>query len=252
VGSGLALVGVVAFGVGVGGCAAVAGVDQFSEGPCAGGDCDGSVMDALIGDSAPAGDAKPGADGGGGSDAATGSDAAKDGSPGQDGGGGNDGGCGPLDTPLNCTACGDACDVLHSNSATCNGATCVYASCHSGWSDCNTTQPNLDGCECNTPACCGSSCETTHSNGIGESFYDCVAQGTHDSTQAGEACGAYTGNQAQCSSSSCAGPGSNQVVCGTSGGICVCWDYSGSNVGHVYSSAGSTCYCPGSTDPSWN
>jgi hypothetical protein len=243
VGSRLAL-GLLALGVS--GCAAIAGVDQFSEGACAGGACDGAVLDATA-DVKPTGDASADAPppdaaktDGASPDAAQGTDAA------------TDGGCGPLDTPLNCGACGAACDVLHSNSASCNGVTCIYASCHSGWADCDTTAPNLAGCECNTPGCCGSGCQTTHSNGIGGNYYDCTSQGTYDTTQATEACGSYTGNQAACSESGCTGPGSNHVVCGTSGSMCVCWDYSGSNAGHVYSSGSTTCYCPGSTDPSWN
>jgi hypothetical protein len=164
----------------------------------------------------------------------------------------SDSGCGATNTTINCGACGASCDVLHSNSATCNGVTCIYASCHSGYSDCSNGAPNLDGCECATPACCGNSCQTTHSNGIGENFYDCVALNTHNSTQASEACAAYTNNQAACSTFSCTGPGSNQVMCGSLNNLCVCWNFSGSNIGHVLSSGTSTCYCPGSTDPSWN
>ena len=237
-GRGLALFGVL---IGVTACTALAGVDQFTEGPCAGG-CDGEAIDATAdaskdaaSDVGPSGDA---------SSKDAGADATKDGSTGGD--------CGAIDTPLNCTACGASCDVLHSNSATCNGATCVYASCHAGWSDCDTTAPNLNGCECNTPACCGGSCQTTHANGLGGNYYDCVDAGTYDTTQATAACASYTSNQAACSASGCTGPGSNMVVCGSSGGICVCWDYSGSNMGHVYSSGSASCYCPGSTDPSWN
>jgi hypothetical protein len=222
--------------LGASGCAAIAGIDQFSEGPCAGGDCDGgpdATADVEPSD-APSADAK--------GDVGTGDAAAE----------ASDGGCDALDTPLNCGACGAACDVLHSNSASCNGVTCIYASCQPGWADCNTAAPDLDGCECNTPSCCGGGCQTTHSNGVGGDYYDCVAKGTYDLTEATEACASYTGNAGVCATSSCNGPGSNHVVCGAQGTVCVCWDYSGSNLGHVFSSGSTACTCPGSTDPAWN
>jgi len=44
-----------------------------------------------------------------------------------------------------------------------------------------TNHPNTNGCECATPGCCpGALCQNTHANGVGDSFYDCVAVGTHD------------------------------------------------------------------------
>jgi hypothetical protein len=231
------------------GCATIAGIDQFSEGACAGGgDCDASVLDANV-DAKPSGDATLDApkDQSSGGDTGTTSDASDGGTTTSDA---SDAGCGATNTITNCSGCGLACDVTTSNSPVCNGVTCGYGSCHAGYSDCNTTAPNTDGCECNTPSCCGSSCATTHSNGIGQSYYDCVAQGTFNSTQATEACGAYTSSA--CSTLSCTGGGSNLVACGTNNGACVCWDYSGSNVGHVHASVNATCYCPSTTDPSWN
>lgn len=228
------------------GCAAIAGVDQFSEGPCAGGDCDGGALDVIKQGDAPV-------------DQSVADQVVKDNvtqdvttNDGSGDASGGDGGCGPTNTITNCSACGLACDVVHSNGPVCNGVTCGYGSCHSGYSDCNTTAPDTDGCECATPSCCGSSCATTHSNGLNQSYYDCTAKGTYNSTQAMEACAAYTGNQSLCSTSGCTGPGSNMVACGTSNGICACWNYSGTIIGHVTTSANSTCYCPASTDPTWN
>ena len=227
------------------GCATIAGIDQFSEGPCAGGDCDGSVGIDAGGDAKPSGDVvtvDAPKDQSSGDTGNPGNDASDSGNPGNDA---SDSGCGPTNTITNCSACGRACDVTNSNSPVCNGVTRGYGSCH-------TTAPDTDGCECNTPSCCGTSCATTHSNGIGGSYYDCVNQGTYNSTQGTEACGVYTGNQGACSALSCTGPGSNMVVCGTANGACVCWDYSGSNSGHVHSSLNTTCYCPTGSDPSWN
>ena len=237
------------------GCAAIAGIDQFSEGPCAGGDCDRGVVDVIKPSDAPvdqsvqdqvvkdnvtqdvtANDASDASDDAGdASDGATQSDA-----------------CGATNTITNCSACGLACDVVHSNGPVCNGVTCGYASCHTGYSDCNTAAPDTDGCECATPTCCGSSCATTHSNGLNQSYYDCTALGTYNSTQAMEACAAYTGSQSLCSTLGCTGGGQNMVACGTANGICACWNYSGTNKTHVTTSTNSTCYCPVSTDPTWD
>src|SRR5678815_5357090 len=128
------------------GCAAIAGIDQLSEGPCAGGDCDGGGVDAKPGD-API-DQQPNKDGGG-QDVITQPDADSGGSDASDAGDSGGGGdCGATNTITNCSGCGLACDVTHSNSPVCNGVTCGYGSCHSGYSDCDTTAPDTDGCEC--------------------------------------------------------------------------------------------------------
>ena len=89
----------------------------------------------------------------------------------------------------------------------------------------------------------GGDCQTQHSNGLGQNFYDCVPLNTYNTTQAGEACQAAGG--VSCTALySCTGGGSNHVLCDQIGGVCACWDYSGSNVGYVYKSTTSTCYCP--------
>ncbi len=238
---------VLCLAFGVTGCATIAGIDQFKEDQCPGG-CDGGEnLDATV-------DAPNGKDGSldaPKSDAPQNNDSGKD-SGGNDSGddsGGNDGGCGPTNTIQNCGACGVTCGTTNVQNAACSGTTCIYT-CNSGSSDCNSGQsPDTDGCECNTPSCCGSSCQTTHSNGIGQSYYDCVAQGTYNSTQANEACTAYASG---CQTFSCTGPGSNMVVCVTANGNCVCWNFSGSNVGHVHQSGSTTCNCPTGSDPSWN
>ena len=71
-----------------------------------------------------------------------------------------------LTTAANCGACGKACDTKNSQAASCDdGTTCSYTGCNSGYADCNTTEPDTDGCEtkvasatCNA---CGTSCDTT-------------------------------------------------------------------------------------------
>ncbi len=250
---------------GLGACAALAGIDAFSKGDCNGGDC-GDGGDASVGDDGPAPgdapaidrDAAPGAPDAtadaGGADAASG-DAA------QDAPGGGDAGsdCGPVDTTANCSACGVACDTTHSNGASCNGTTCQYTGCSSGYSNCDKTAPDQNGCECATPGCCSSQCQTVHSNGVGQSFYDCNPQGTHTLGAAIEACLAYAttvgGNANDCIGGWGCPPGntSNQAVCySATGGMNVCsnycWTYFGPTTGDVQPCQGA---CNASLAP-WN
>jgi hypothetical protein len=107
-------------------------------------------------------------------------------------------------TVTNCGACGVACDTAHSVDASCGPTGCTYA-CAPNFANCDTTSAlgNTGGCACSTPACCsttgatpgaggpGYACETTHSNGVGQSFYDCTATGTYSEPQALAACEAY-------------------------------------------------------------
>src|SRR5262249_28864544 len=150
--------------------------------------------------------------------------------------------------------CGSCTTVCSGSTPNCVGGICSGTSCPGGTSDCNASSG--DGCECSTPGCCGTGCQTTHNDGVGHNFYDCVALGTSNPTQALEACAAYTGNASMCHAFSCKPPGQNAVVCSDAfSGSCVCWNYSGGNVGHVFNSGASgvsNCYCPISTDPTWN
>ncbi|MGZ6062560.1 MAG: hypothetical protein ACXWVM_09220, partial [Polyangiales bacterium] len=70
----------------------------------------------------------------------------------------------------NCAGCGNKCDTTNSIGAACTGTSCVYTGCKPGWADCNTTAPDLDGCETpigGTSGCggCGKTCDSTHSLG---------------------------------------------------------------------------------------
>ncbi len=240
------------------GCAMISGVDQFQKGDCPGGcadgqspadgssTTDGSKPDGTV-DSGPDGGSM-GMDGSSGDDSSMGTDSGGMDAGGMDAGGD---GCGPLNTVQNCTMCGGACDMTNSQGASCNGQTCQYQSCNMGWSDCNTSAPDFDGCECNTPSCCGNMCQTTHSNGIGQSFYDCTAKNTYTQIQAIEACTAYTGNSNLCSMYTCVNP-KDSLICGTINNICACWDYSGTYVGHVSNSGSKSCVCAGGNDPQWD
>jgi len=249
----------------LGACAGLAGIDAFSKGSCNGGDCDGST-DATASDDAPGlseqSDApdvvtqdvpSPGQDG-------SGSSSGGDHEAGVDAPGSNEGGsdCGPLDTTTNCGACGASCDTMHSNGASCTAMGCQYSGCSSGYSDCNKTAPDTNGCECATPACCGTQCQTVHSNGVGQSFYDCNPAGTHTLAAAIEACMAYAmtvgGNANDCVGGWYCGNGTSTVaVCYSSTANmnnCTnyCWTYMGTTTGDVQA-----CQAPcGQSMAAWN
>jgi hypothetical protein len=164
-------------------------------------------------------------------------------------------GCSSLDTTSNCGACGRACAPPQSTSvqnASCNGKTCSYT-CASGYSDCNArTAPDLDGCECATPVCCNSKCAVQHDDGLGTGntiFYDCEPTGTYDQTLAMDACKQFTGDVSQCTTGSCTapdgGPSNDLAVCSSSSPTdCVCWTYSGMDMGLVYDPGSTNCQCP--------
>ena len=228
------------------GCAAITGLDQFSKGSD-----DESIEDATLPDQFVL-DAR--------SDTTLPDSAMLDSTPADsnalDGGSMDasdtgDAGCGPLNTINNCSMCGSKCDLTNATDASCTGTTCQYV-CKTGYSNCDAAPPDLGGCECATPTCCGSSCATDHVNGVGNDFFDCIAKATYNQTQALKACTAYTGNQFSCMQASCLGDGGDMVVCGTFNNSCVCWDYVGSSVSHVYKSGSTTCFCPSTNDPTWN
>lgn len=164
-------------------------------------------------------------------------------------------GCGPLNSVDNCSMCGAVCDGGNATSTGCNGTTCQYT-CKTGYSNCATTAPDLNGCECATPTCCGSSCATTHMNGVGQNYYDCVDAGTYTQTQAAKACTAYTNDQFACQQFGCQSDAGDMMICGNpDGGGCTCWTYIGLDIGHVYQSgtpSPSGCFCPSTNDKSWN
>jgi hypothetical protein len=102
-------------------------------------------------------------------------------------------------------------------------------------------------------------CSISHSNGLGQTFVDCVAADTHDQAQALAACAAYTGNSSLCavSSLSCGGTGGlgagtrESPVCSSGSKPCACWLFSGTDSGRV-SEPATTCACPTQSSPTWN
>jgi len=145
--------------------------------------------------------------------------------------------------PANCGACGQVCAAPNAT-ATCVQGTCNIGGCSPGFVDCNGVV--ADGCECEGTACCGSGCQTKHSNGLGQSFFDCTALGTYNQMQANEAAQAWpqvgTVTTVLCDSGS--------ALTKQTATQCATWAYSGTASGHVV--VGSTCVCPSITDASWS
>jgi hypothetical protein len=120
------------------------------------------------------------------------------------------------------------------------------------------TAPNTNGCECATPGCCGTGCQTEHTNGTGQTFYDCNPKGTVTLQSAIEACMAYAltvgGNSNDCVGGwFCPNPAQPIEVCFSSTANynnCTnyCWIYLTSLAGHVQTCVGGC----SATIASWN
>ena len=141
-----------------------------------------------------------------------------------------------LSSPQNCADCGNACDTTHSTGASCNGTTCTYSSCAPGWFDCNTTPPDLDGCETDLTSVfscggCGNTCDDQHStgatcDGTTCSYTGCAAgwadckttapdtNGCETQVSTGQACGVcgQTCSTAHATSSTCEMPDSSTAT----------------------------------------
>jgi hypothetical protein len=142
--------------------------------------------------------------------------------------------------------------------AVCAGGVCT-SSCVNGRFNCN--QPAAptadDGCECAGTACCGTSCQTSHMNGLGQTFLDCAASNTHNDTQAQAARTAWgmVSTSDFNDTSSCAD--GTPMECRQTAGSCACWGYSAGTTkpgtGHVHlNSTTNGCMCPTAGDATWN
>ena len=160
------------------------------------------------------------------------------------------------------TGCALPCDTSHSVGGRCVDGVCVYNGCAPGFSDCDNSAPNVDGCECATPECCGNACATAHSNGVGQTFYDCAPLGTYNLIEALEACAAYTGDVNVCSvvdfPQPCMALDPYSVVCALGAPNYVTWSAVNGPVarniaGHVAVGDPSMpgCPCVSATDPTW-
>jgi len=174
------------------------------------------------------------------------------------------GGCATATTTTsNCGGCGNVCTPLGATADSCNGLSCSYT-CKTGYQDCNQDNaPDVDGCECKTPGCCGSACNTTHVNGTGEDFYDCNPPSTYTTLTAQAACNAYaaTLNQAgyDCGDGwNCDGNLPPTVVCYQKSDLSSCpgpcWGYSAQLMqGVLLQGDVMACACPfAATGATWN
>ena len=166
----------------------------------------------------------------------------------------------------NCGACNKACAMAPNANVACAGGACVVASCGMGFLDCDAKEAN--GCECQTPACCGASCQPQHLNGLGQSYYDCSALGTPGNA------GTYT--MAMATEARAAWPfvgNANTLQCPLFGGRancvsqqantgCAVWCYTNDRntglAGHVNLNTQTmfggvySCICPTVNSPTWN
>lgn len=200
-----------------------------------------------------------------------------------------DSACGNLNTTTNCGACGASCAAPNTDNETasfcCTGSTCPGSTngagdtctytCKPNYLDCNaaTLPVDNDGCECKAAtgvACCsGGNCPVQHDydkDVVGATFYDCVAAGAFNSTDAMDACEAYAG-VGQCdvmhSGYYCTyadGGLAGDMVCsdGTGAPACACWGYDGVMQGYLligpgtYGANENNCMCPGPGNPQWD
>ncbi len=283
--------------VALAGCASIAGLDSIQECPnCFG---EGGATDATVdaagdgasGDDTTGDDSSTSGDGDASTvdssmkvDSSTHDSSTVDSSKADTGGGVDaapdtstlsDSGCGSTSTVQNCGACGQACASTPSSttqSASCNGTTCSYT-CKPGNLDCNASIGyDPDGCECpvvagtygSTQCCAAGNCPIQHNydtQQVGTTFYDCTPSGTYSQTLAADACHAYAGASAQCTSYTCTyvdgGAIAGDMVCsdGTSTPNCACWGYDYATKGYMLIGSGSgssNCGCPDSTNSPWN
>jgi hypothetical protein len=95
---------------------------------------------------------------------------------------------------------------------------------------------------CAGTGCCGDSCQTTHSNGLGQSFYDCNPLGTLTLASATAAANAWDIGTASFDMSATCGGGcyGRQTA-----SACAVWCYSGSFTGKVSrNDINNACLCP--------
>jgi Stigma-specific protein, Stig1 len=167
---------------------------------------------------------------------------------------GNTDGCETAEDIGHCGGCNAACDTTQSIGADCPSGSCTYSGCVSGYSDCDKSGANANGCECATPMCCGTKCQPIHMNGLGQSYLSsCDALGTYNVTTANEAANAWNAT-ATTGSSSC---GNSSCVWRLSATECAVWCYSKMHLGQVIKVTASSCIsptnvCPSGSSGTWN
>jgi hypothetical protein len=131
----------------------------------------------------------------------------------------------------------------------CSGATCK--GCASGDQVCGSN------C-CPGTGCCGSECQTSHDNGVGDTYYDCLAKGTpgdpstYSAQLATDARAAYPLSSFSDVATSCNG-GDTEVLVRYDEQTYVTWAFTGDAAGHVtVNNLGNGPLCPDTSSPIWN
>lgn len=160
--------------------------------------------------------------------------------------------------PDHCTTCTTVCDATNSLGRGCDGTRCTYTGCAAGRANCNTTAPDSAGCECAGTGCCGSSCQTSHVNGLGQTFYNCTPRGvpgnpgtyTHAMAVAARAAWPVSGVDM---TSYCTVPFYFDVVFRQTPTSCAVWAFTGPYAGFVLlNTSNNTCWCPSNSNMIWN
>jgi hypothetical protein len=95
--------------------------------------------------------------------------------------------------------------------------------------------------------------QVTHQNGLGQTWSDFTALGTYSANQATQAAQAWQpGAATAVNSGQCPGGGAKLIVFKQVGNACAAWAYSGTVTGRVKLTPSGGCYCPTTTDPTWN
>jgi hypothetical protein len=143
--------------------------------------------------------------------------------------------------PLHCGTCATACSA----GKVCTSGTC----CSAGQFVCGSAVKSC----CNGTSCCpDGSCQKAHSNGLGQTFYDCNAVGTHTQASATAAANAWNAGTANYDMTGICGSGCYGRQTANS---CAVWCYSGNLAGQVGRNDISVqCLCPpqGNVVGTWN
>jgi hypothetical protein len=164
----------------------------------------------------------------------------------------------PAGTPDVCGTDPGACvdlDGDEQHCGTCTKVCAAGATCSSGSCTCPASPAvvcgTAPGACCEGTGCCGSACQTEHSNGLGQSYYDCSPLGAPwtqaDAILAADAWA--SGTDVNMSLTAC--PAACYGRVSTATGRCAIWCYDGSGApGRVLED--SLCICPTSLNPAWN
>ncbi|HEY6106690.1 MAG TPA: hypothetical protein VIV59_11945, partial [Anaeromyxobacteraceae bacterium] len=148
-----------------------------------------------------------------------------------------------LTDPANCGICGHACSASQVCSGTCQ---------------CPAPMPLPCGTTCcaGNACCLGNTCQPLHSNGLGQTYYDCAALGTPGTGTTYTAAMAVKAGEAWAPGSS-ANPahpcGSGFCNAVQANGQCAVWCYQGMLAGYAHlDDVDVVCVCPLQGERPWN